>query len=98
MSTSLVWPVLGVAGLAFGVWGWFLGKSFQRRQDKDERYEAIQTKSMALAWRISLGFMLVLMVVLIGGAPLAPLSLLLSVFLAHMISWVFAFAYYKSRH
>lgn len=99
MNTTLVGPVLGAAGLAFGIWGWFLGKSFQRRQDKDERYAAIQMKSMATAWKISLGFMLALLAAaVLAGVSLEPLPLLLAVFLVHMVSWVCTFAVQKAQH
>lgn len=92
---SLVGLVLGASGGAFGLW--WGRKQAARNRGLDERYETISKKSLATAWKITLGSIYLFFILLIFGVGLSTAAVLGVLLLIHMKGWAFSTVYYNLK-
>lgn len=88
---GLLGIILGAAGGAFGVW--WGRKQAARKRGLDERYQVISTKSQAMAWKITLGSIYVLFLLLAFGVQLSSAAVLGVLLIIHMAGWTFSTIY-----
>jgi hypothetical protein len=94
-ALCLLGLLLGASGGAFGLW--WGRKQAARNRGLDERYEAITTKSLATAWKITLVSIYILFILLICGLRLSAVPVLGILLLIHMAGWAFSTIYYNLK-
>jgi hypothetical protein len=94
--------MLGFLGLLLGVSGGLLGlwwgrKKAASKRGLDERYDVITTKSLALAWKITLVSIYILFILLGFGIKLTAAPILGILLLVHMAGWTFSTFYFNLK-
>jgi hypothetical protein len=94
--------VLSLLGLLFGAlagaFGWWWGrKQAVLKRGLDERYETIATKSLAASWKISLGSIFFLFILLNCGIHLSVAPVLGILLLVQMAGWACSTIYYNLK-
>ncbi|OPA75378.1 hypothetical protein BVG16_21635 [Paenibacillus selenitireducens] len=87
--------LLGLSGGAFGLW--WGRKQAARNRGLDERYQVISSKSQATAWKITLGAIYFLFILLICGVQLSVAPTLGILLLIHMAGWAFSSVYFNVK-
>lgn len=86
---------IGAAGGALGLW--FGRKQAARHRGLDERYYAISYKSQATAWKITLGSIYLLFILLLFGVSLSIEAVLAMLLIIHMADWALSTFYYNFK-
>ncbi|MED4008921.1 hypothetical protein P4629_26445 [Priestia aryabhattai] len=87
--------ILGASGGLFGLW--WGRKQAARKRGLDERYDAITTKSLAAAWKITLISIYILFILLGLGLNLSAAPVLGILLLVHMVGWTFSTIYFNLK-
>lgn len=95
--------VIAVLGILLGVFGGLFGlmygrKKLQQSRGLDERYEEITKNALANGWKVTLGAIYVIWILLVFDVQFSVAEVLGILLLIHMIGWAGFRFYYQLKY